>query len=543
MLNLTALCSRSEQSLLVDNILLELENKSDQLTIAQKLKLFIEALEIEKKDSKTSQTYLTLHTRFADFLINSGAHKKAIEHIQKAIRINKKLDGKEYYLFSMLGSLYLTQIEYDSSYYYYNLALEAAQNQDHQYTIAAACNNIGILFYKIEKYTIAKDYFYKSMKAYYSQNRIRDINFLTSIYDNLAELYLKTNQLDSSRAYYNLNHKIGLDSNISIRIVQSQLGLAESYLKENQLSKLFEVLNQTKIPLENLAKNSRYDGFKIQFEWLIYEYYNRSSRIVQATHQLDKFQKLQKIQENKKQIKLDQTLTDFIQSNTDRFETELNSKSILLKILKERNRLNTYINLLIIVIGGILFLLFYNNYKKKMLVLKKESELEYTKNQLTQIELKNTELEKTKLETELKYKEKDLENTALKARSELVINQEILDNLIRIQKLPMNTIPVELKKYVNNFYTLINNASKNKLVLENIEQLNQKFNFKLKEKFSTLTQNEVELCGFIKLSMSSKEISVLKNVSYESIKMAKTRLKKKFNLAQGDNLEDFINSI
>jgi hypothetical protein len=536
--------NKSDESILVNNILAKLEKEHEKLTSAQKIKLFIEGIEIEKKDNQVYQTYIDLHVKFADLLINSGAHEKAIDHIKIAINISLKLKktntGGEYYLNSMLGSSYLVRLEYDSSDSYYQLAFKAALSQKQNYTIAAAYNNLGILFYKKENYSKAKSYFQKSLNSYFSQNTHRDKNFLTSIYDNIAELYLKTNQFDSSRVYYQLNYKIGVDSNIAIRVVQSQLGIAESYLKQNQASTAIGILNHLKEPLEKLKDNGRYNGFKLHYERLIFDYYLKTNSIDQARIQLDKINLLKQNLENENQKKLDKTLTDFLETNTDKLESELNSKSILLKVLKERNRLNTYINFLIIAIAGFIFIYFFNIYKKKMLVLKKEAELEHTKNQLSQAELKNTELERTKLEVELKYKEKDLENTALRAKNELVIKQEIFDNLTRIQKLPINNIPTELKRYTSNFYALINSTDKNKLLVENIELLNQKFHSNLKEKFPNLTQNEVELCGYIKLSMSSKEIALLKNVSYESIKMAKSRLKKKFNIAQNDKIEEVI---
>lgn len=66
------------------------------------------------------------------------------------------------------------------------------------------------------------------------------------------------------------------------------------------------------------------------------------------------------------------------------------------------------------------------------------------------------------------------------------------------------------------------------------------FNKNLFEKFPDLTPAETKLCGLISLGMSIKDISTLLNQNPESIKVSRSRLRKKLNLNTEQNLESFL---
>lgn len=69
------------------------------------------------------------------------------------------------------------------------------------------------------------------------------------------------------------------------------------------------------------------------------------------------------------------------------------------------------------------------------------------------------------------------------------------------------------------------------------------FNKNLLSKFSDLTPSEIKLCGLISLGMSIKDISSLLNQNPDSIKVSRSRLRKKLNLDTEQNLESFLATI
>jgi len=67
---------------------------------------------------------------------------------------------------------------------------------------------------------------------------------------------------------------------------------------------------------------------------------------------------------------------------------------------------------------------------------------------------------------------------------------------------------------------------------------------RLQEKFPDLTPNEKKLCAFLRLNMTTKDISAITHQSVHSINVARTRLRKKMNLANSEeNLVNYLMSL
>jgi FixJ family two-component response regulator len=74
------------------------------------------------------------------------------------------------------------------------------------------------------------------------------------------------------------------------------------------------------------------------------------------------------------------------------------------------------------------------------------------------------------------------------------------------------------------------------------ENVHEEFLKRLKDKFPELSPRELKLCAYLKLNISSKEISSLMNISTRGVEISRYRLRKKLNLDRNSNLTDFIMS-
>ena len=66
---------------------------------------------------------------------------------------------------------------------------------------------------------------------------------------------------------------------------------------------------------------------------------------------------------------------------------------------------------------------------------------------------------------------------------------------------------------------------------------------KVKEIHSNLTPNDLRLCAYLRLNLSSKELSRLLSISLKSVEIKRHRLRKKMELPHETNLVDYILSI
>ena len=74
------------------------------------------------------------------------------------------------------------------------------------------------------------------------------------------------------------------------------------------------------------------------------------------------------------------------------------------------------------------------------------------------------------------------------------------------------------------------------------EQVHPQFFENLKIRFPKLTENDLKYCAYLRINLSTKEISQVMNVDMESIRKKKYRMKQKMGLAAELTLADFMHT-
>lgn len=66
---------------------------------------------------------------------------------------------------------------------------------------------------------------------------------------------------------------------------------------------------------------------------------------------------------------------------------------------------------------------------------------------------------------------------------------------------------------------------------------------RLRAQYPNLTNNDMKICAYVKLGMSTKEIAALMNIEISSAESARYRLRKNMGLAQSDSLTEIVSKI
>ncbi len=138
-------------------------------------------------------------------------------------------------------------------------------------------------------------------------------------------------------------------------------------------------------------------------------------------------------------------------------------------------------------------------------------------------------------------------------------NREIAENalmLIRNNKFNIQIIKKlkelhenlsEIDDETENLFEFIINSINEKVKQDSwqkfeliIKSNNNDFTENLLKKFPKLTTSEIKLCTFLKLGMNTKEIASVLFQSHDSIKVARSRLRKKLNLKPEQNLTAYL---
>ncbi|MEN9337239.1 MAG: hypothetical protein RLZZ500_2226 [Bacteroidota bacterium] len=73
-----------------------------------------------------------------------------------------------------------------------------------------------------------------------------------------------------------------------------------------------------------------------------------------------------------------------------------------------------------------------------------------------------------------------------------------------------------------------------------LEHANRHFYERLNQRFPEISANDLKLCALTKMNLSIKEMAAILNISPDSVKTARHRLRKKLQLQTEDNLTDFL---
>jgi len=76
-----------------------------------------------------------------------------------------------------------------------------------------------------------------------------------------------------------------------------------------------------------------------------------------------------------------------------------------------------------------------------------------------------------------------------------------------------------------------------------MDELHQEFFKKLKEQHPSLSNNDLRLCAYLKIGLSTKEIAEILNILPSSAFITRSRLRKKLNLAVDEDFHTFFNAL
>jgi len=172
---------------------------------------------------------------------------------------------------------------------------------------------------------------------------------------------------------------------------------------------------------------------------------------------------------------------------------------------------------------------------------KNEIQIELMQNTLNEKQLRITELEKLRLQQEIEFKNKDLTSFGVEITKNRAFLKSIYTKLLTIEN--SEKIDYEnLREILKNIKSQLLTHNDYNHFNENVEKVNHAFTAKLKKAYPSLTPNEIHLASLLLLKLNTKEIATIKNISPNSVKVLRYRLRQKLNLETSINLSEFLNN-
>ena len=459
----------------------------------------------------------------------------------------------------ILGNIDFTLGDYASALNFWQIGIEKAEESEYFEAKVEMYSNIGKLYQKIQEFEQATEFFEKSYqesekhnivdllpnalftlssiallkKEYtdskqYSRNLIQSAdsidksrNFLPRAYGNLGDASLGLNQPDSALIYF-LKMEESLPEidplyfgPVVLEQAELELGLGKSWLGLKEVENAIIHLEES----YGLAKTNDLTDILVESNELLSSIAESKGNYKKALVYFKEFKaNSDSIFNDKKLKELSFKEAEYqFQQKSALQDIELEKLSIK---QKEQRVIILILSLLSILIILTAFLLF----------------------RVQRLKTEKVEFEQKAIQRDLDYKNRELTSNVLS----LLKKNELLINIsITLKKLLLTTKGSQ-KTMVASVLQEIESSSKevgwDEFELR-FKEVHSNFYEKLNAKFENLTKNEQRLCAFLKMKMSTKEISSLTFQTPHSIDVARSRMKKKMGITDNERLVHFLSHL
>ena len=478
-------------------------------------------LQLAKKLNQSDEIILAhLYSAYSD--IESTVYKSALGHLHEAKRLLDETDDdiRKAQLELYQGLFFLNQTAYKEAISRFLASMDHLKNYPENRMMGANLNNIGVCMLEQDLNDSAIYYFDKALAvpAYMADETDKAL-----VLTNIGSTRLELGAYDLAIQHLSSANEI-LTRNSGNRILSlNEVLIARTY---RQLGK-YEFVPQhldAAIHHSQLIRSPK----KMYLAYQAYKDYYLD--INQPDSAVVYLQKLMVLQDSVLNI----SKYDEIQQAIGRFESQVHEKELILKeqsieLLKNKS-LNNQLIILVLAVTIILVMMILvyikNKVEKDKLLIEKEKKLQKAELEVLKRDLDHKKRKMVTVTLEIMKKNDFLRShkNALQALEKEVSQ----DDRIKLFKLRRSLDDkLEMKKDWNEFSLIF-------------EQVHHGFFAKLKETCPSLSPAELRLAALLKLNISSHRISEILGISSESVRTARSRLRKKLGLSREDNLVNYI---
>ncbi len=475
-----------------------------------------QALELADK-TKDKRLIGISHQKLGNALLLTGDNYSAQKNYLKSLTLLENTNDEEalFSLYHNIGVLYDRMEDYDKALLFYEKALfiynnSADKNCLVMQQVHSLYNSIGNIYVNKHDRANALEYYNKALASAENKN---DYQALGVIYNNIGKQYFDNNQNTEALHYYNLSLDYRQKVHDLNGMAKSHNSLCSYYLKTANYHKAREsAFEALRLSESSGAKTTRLTALK------------QISEIEEATNDCKSalsYYKQYKLLNN-----------NFTNEETIKKQTEIEIRADYEKQEEIKNtelaKKNIITNMTIFTLlsGVIIFLLLYL---------------------LTKNRTKRINLEKITLEQDLRLRNQDIHTKDKELASSvlyLLEKNELLNNISEQLLNLKKRIDPQHHSAIQKIILDIQEGSRADMWDEfelRFQQVHDEYFKKLKAVAPDLTPGEIKICSFLKLNMTSKEISAITRQSIKSIEVARTRIRKKLQLTNHDiNLVTYL---
>ncbi|MFN1216599.1 tetratricopeptide repeat protein [Chryseobacterium kwangjuense] len=500
------------------------EDKSDEFGLNQ-IPVVYELLMLNNNE----YDYITIACNFN--LAHQFEHrspKLSMRFLDEAIKLDEK-SGKKYYLphlYHFKGRILFYDKKYTEALVFFKKSLQNLEKtRGNLIYISSMHNNFALCYEMMDRVDLALK---EVLEASDILENIKDptpgeVSFLYNVKGSMGEYYYKMkNYKESEMLLLQVLEFYKKNKNYGHELTNSLTRIFALYNDTAQNEKMKGIVNfaislEPKIPAisDKIAINEMVQAYYLKI--------NDSKSVKSLCKTLVLLHRKNDEKSNERLTYISDKLNNFIIKNIDqKHQHKIDDQKV-------KNTLMLIAVCIVAIISGITIYIIRKANKKEKELADKEKII------LT----KNKEI----LEQDLKLKEDKITNLHLNLNLKIETEKTFLEN-IRKMKRSKN---VDAEKMMTDLFLKINNLiqidKKNYDLINESSLENKQFIQKLSEKFPSLSNSELKFCVYYKLDLSSKEISLLEDITEGSARVYKTKIKTKMNLGRETDMNIFLKNL
>lgn len=402
----------------------------------------------------------------------------------------------------------------------------------------------------MKDYEKADLYFQKAFEL--SKN---DKNELWYLYSTIADIKRQQKKTEEALSFLNKSIKIGIELNHYYNVLNLQ-SKVDLLIKTNRIDEA-EVLCWKIRP--QMANIPAFDFVGSNNASLGYIYLARKQYKKALTYTLLSYKETQATNNDENLIELDSTLStiyermgdyknslyyinhynklqDEIYSNTKLKEFQnlqarfsLERQQFEVKSIESSKRMYSIISVILfisLILGTVVFIIKQKNNELKVKLLDETT--------------KNEEQLRENMQLEMDTKTRELTSMAMAIDQKNLLWKNIQQKL----KETLNSMPSISEQEAKSIFKIITQDTDSQHDWDtfklHFESVHPQFFTTLSQIAPNLTQLELRQCAYIKINLATKQVANLLNITPDSVKKSRMRIKKKLNLSAEDNLSKFI---
>lgn len=482
----------------------------------------------------------------ADIYWRMTEFKMAMEFAVKAKNWaeNNNMLSEQAQALRLIGLIYVDLANYDKASENFFSCLRIYEDIDDEIGISKALNSIGYIYFDQKNYDKALEYYFRSLNI---SKEINDKVGIARGLNNLAAVYGSREEYDKVSKYIEeaieINQELG--NKLWVGINYMNLGLTNQELNNlDYAEEFFDKALVIFLELENIMWQSKCYLNIGTFYTEIYKYdlglnyaqialeqglKYKMKKTIHDAYELFRIAYLAKgdtiiaykyiLLENEIKDSLDLERNKTLLSKLE-LQYDFEKKEQEDRIRQQQKDFFIITTIISLIFALIIILLLWARQR---------------------IKARNTLLEKKALEEKLDFKNKEftLHVMSLMKKNEILTN--VSNKLVQIEQ---EAVKDETKDAIMRIATELQKSTEDEVWEEfelRFSQVHSDFYEKLLTKFPKLTPSEQKLCAFLRLNMTTKEISELTGQSTSTLETARYRLRKKLDISNSQvNLITFL---